>query len=72
MLKLLLYTTQTNTSKIWACFSFYIENSFGAILSPKHFCVPKYILFSGPPLCDLVFPRYFAHQKTHFKSVYCL
>ena len=28
MLKLLLYYTRlTNTGKIWACFSFYIENS---------------------------------------------
>ena len=28
MLNWLLYTRLTNTSKIWACFSFYIENSF--------------------------------------------
>ena len=30
MLKLLLYIRLTNTSKMWAWFSFYIENSFEA------------------------------------------
>ena len=51
MLKLLLYTTVTNTSKIWAWFSsLYWEFILGIFLSPKYIFVSENIFYFRGPL----------------------